>query len=390
MKIFVLEDSDSKFYEVEQVINSLAWLEKPIVTRAGDFSFAQRALERDAYDLLILDLMVPIRSTGEPEDLTADISSLRLDDACKNRNTPAVALTQFEDKADERIRELNKLGITVIMYGQNEDWSMAIRRTIEQNRPPTHYEFAIVCALRKERDAYDALSGQIGEEVIIEDLSCKPVNIGNLSGIIVVPTRMGLVSSAIACTKVIERFRPKLLTMSGICAGFDSTANIYDVIVPERCYQHDSGKWTENGFVLEPYQVALDSTVRLKIDKLINKKDFGNSLLENLKFTKTEIPDDLDEPSCEVKLAVSSSGSSVVASNTQTDEMKVYHRKGAAFEMEAYAVYESAVSSIHKPLYFSAKCVVDNGTSSKGDSYHRNACLLSAKACIAIIEELLT
>lgn len=388
MKIFVLEDCNSKFQKVEQVINNRAWLERPIITRAEDFSFAQRALEREVYDLLILDLMVPIRASGDPEDLTADITSLRLDDACKNRSTPAVALTQFEDKADERIRELNRLGITVVTYGVNIEWEAAINRAIEHNEPPVHYDFAIVCALRKERDAYDCLS-DIGEEVIIEDLSCKPVKIGGLTGVIVVPTRMGLVSSAIACTKVIERFKPKLLAMSGICAGFESSANIYDIVIPERCYQHDSGKWTEHSFVLEPYQVALDPPVRLKIDRLINKKGFGDSLLQDVKFGRNEIPEDLENPTCSAKLAVASSGSSVVASNTVSEQMKLYHRKGVAFEMESYALYESAVSSIHKPMYFSAKCVVDNGNVAKSDHFHRNACILSAKACMKIIEDLL-
>lgn len=390
MKIFILEDCDSKFQKVEEVLLQRKWLEKPTITRAPNFLLAQRALERDKFDLLILDLMVPVRHGQDPEDLTQDISALRLDPDCRNRNTPAVALTQFADKAEERIRDLNTLGITVITYSLGDDWPKAIERAVDQNEPPLHYDFVIICALRKERDAYDALGYDVGSEAIVDDLSCKTLDIAGLRGIVVVPTRMGLVSSAIACTKAIERFRPQLIAMSGICAGFDNSSKIYDVIIPERCYQHDSGKWTNDGFILEPYQVALDTTVRLKIDKLINNPRFNDELLSNSAFDNDEHLQDREYSDSLVKLAVSSSGSSVVASNTQSEDMKSYHRKGAAFEMETYAVYESAVSSCHKPIYFAAKSVVDNGNSAKGDIYHRVACLLSAKVCTAIVKDLLS
>lgn len=390
MNIFILEDCDSKFAEIEALIYKKKWLEKPVLKRACEFSYAQRVLEREKYDLLIFDLMVPLRPGTLPLDLTNDISALRLDEDCINRNTPAVALTQFEDKADEQIKGLNKLGITVITFSPSENWALAIERFIESNKPPLQYDFVIICALRKERDAYDSLNFAIGDEVILEDLSCKHLKLGNLDGLVITPTRMGLVSSAIACTKALERFKPKLIAMSGICAGFDSDSNIYDIIIPERCYQHDSGKWTENGFILEPYQVALQTLVRLRVDQLINKKGFIDSLLDGISFSEKEIPQGVDCVDCTAKLAVSSSGSSVVAASAQMHEMKTFHRKGVAFEMEAYALYEAASASCPPPMYFSSKCVVDNGTSDKSDSYHRAACLISAKACALLVQNLLS
>ncbi|MBF4265150.1 nucleoside phosphorylase, partial [Vibrio anguillarum] len=39
--------------------------------------------------------------------------------------------------------------------------------------------------------------------------------------------------------------------------------------------------------------------------------------------------------------------------------------------------------------YFSAKSVVDNGNTSKGDEYHRVAALISAKAVYGLIKELI-
>ena len=53
--------------------------------------------------------------------------------------------------------------------------------------------------------------------------------------------------------------------------------------------------------------------------------------------------------------------------------------------MESYALYEAARQSLERPLFFSAKAVVDNGNSSKGDEYHRVAAILSAKTVYEII-----
>lgn len=57
--------------------------------------------------------------------------------------------------------------------------------------------------------------------------------------------------------------------------------------------------------------------------------------------------------------------------------------------MESYALYEAARRSPLKPNYFSAKSVVDNGNTNKGDEYHRVAALISAKAVYGLIKELI-
>ena len=380
MKIFILEDDNAKCERVKEIILNQTWLEVPEVRSSSTLSEAQRILEREVFDFLILDLMVPLRPDTPPTDVTPEIIAIRLDPDCKNRATPAVALTQFEERAIERFKELNECNVTVITYDETSTkWRHALGRTIEDNRPPTHFDFVIVCALRKERDAYVECGYTVGEEVILEDLSCVKISLGNHNGVMIVPTRMGLVGSAIACTKAIERFKPKLIAMSGICAGFDSSSEIYDVVIPQTCYQHDYGKWTNEGFIVEPYQIQLENSIRLKIDQTISRKGFSDQILEGLRYITTEVPEGRQSITSNVKLSVSSSGSAVVASDAQSTAMKSYHRKGVAFEMEAYALYDAAVSSHIRPAYFSAKCVVDNGTSGKSDHYQRIACLLSAK-----------
>jgi hypothetical protein len=65
--------------------------------------------------------------------------------------------------------------------------------------------------------------------------------------------------------------------------------------------------------------------------------------------------------------------------------LKEQHRKNTAFEMESFALYEAARLSVSQPRFFSAKTVVDDGTETKGDHFHRIGCILSAKVVHELI-----
>jgi nucleoside phosphorylase len=200
---------------------------------------------------------------------------------------------------------------------------------------------------------------------------------------------MGLVNSAILSARVIDLFRPKLICMSGICAGIEGRADIYDVVVPEMIHQHDSGKWTNEGFVTEIYPIQLEHHTRLAIAQVIGSHDFLTSVQSGIQLAKSEFPEGTNDFNFKVSLLPTSSGSAVVADENMLSEITSQHRKMGAFEMESFALYEAARQSAHNPIYFSAKSVVDNGNSQKGDDFHRVACLLSAKVVQELIQKLL-
>jgi hypothetical protein len=63
----------------------------------------------------------------------------------------------------------------------------------------------------------------------------------------------------------------------------------------------------------------------------------------------------------------------VVADEEVSKMIGEQHRKSAAFEMEAFAIYEACRIAQSQPLFFSAKSVVDDGSITKGDHFHRGA-----------------
>ncbi|MCA4791136.1 MULTISPECIES: 5'-methylthioadenosine/S-adenosylhomocysteine nucleosidase family protein [Acinetobacter] len=388
MKILILEDETHKFNLIsEEILNFNPDIK---IDRSEDRTNFIKKLEREIYDLIIIDLIVPTHPQSDPIDLSGSIIYDLRDEDCPNIRTPVLALTQFDAVAIDNFEELNSHNINVITFScEKEAWRKPLLQRLIDNFPPPKYDFVIVCALPKESIAYRSIGLDISESKSIQGLDCLDIKLDSLKGLVITCPRMGLVDAAITSTMALQIFKPKLIAMSGICAGIEGEAEIYDITIPELCYQHDSGKWTADGFTPEPYSIQLDHTVKLKIKELISREGFVNHILSDISPNRSEIPQHLEKISTSIKLGILSSGSAVVADENFNKIINMQHRKIAAFEMESYALYEAARLTDFKPMFFSAKAVVDNGTPGKNDDFHRIACLVSAKTTIEIIKVLL-
>jgi nucleoside phosphorylase/CheY-like chemotaxis protein len=390
MKILLLEDCKTKIKQISEAIADVSVNTTVSITEC--YSDFIGAINREDFDLIVADLMLPMFNDSSDEfNITSKLIENLRDVQCQNYNTPVIAVTKFDELAEENFSELNKFDINIITYNSDSsDWVNPFRRKVESCIPVPSYDFVIVCALDKEAEAFKDCGFSVGNEYIYEGITCKSIDVKDKKGVIVVPPRMGLVNSAIISSRVIDLFKPQLICMSGICAGIEGNANIYDVVIPEICHQHDSGKWTNNGFVTESYAIQLDHNVRQDIASIIKESGFKKVISEGVVLGRNEFPDGEDKLKFNVYLAPTSSGSAVVADETMLAEITSQHRKATAFEMESYAMYEAARQSNISPKYFSAKSVVDNGNTHKGDEYHRVACLLSAKTVYELISKILT
>lgn len=388
MKILILEDEQTKFDLISQEI--LKFNSDIKIDHSSDRTNFIKKLEREIYDLIIIDLIVPTHPGSTPTDLSGSIVYDLRDDECPNLKTPVLALTQFDGVAIENFEELNSNNINVITFSiEKDEWKKTLVQRLLDNFPLPKYDFIIICALPKESNAYQELGLKMLESKSIQGLDCIATYIDNFKGLIITCPRMGLVDAAITSAMALQIFKPKLIAMSGICAGIKDKAEIYDITIPELCYQHDSGKWALDGFNPESYSIQIDHGVKLKIKDLISKKDFSASILNGINAKRSEIPNHLEEICTRITLGTLSSGSSVIADEEFNSTVAKQHRRVSAFEMESYAVYESARLADFKPMFFSAKAVVDNGSPEKNDNFHRVACLISAKTTIEIIKTLL-
>jgi nucleoside phosphorylase len=386
MKILILEDEPNKASEVCAEIRSAD--DSVFIHCVSNFREYLAEIIKKSYDLVIVDLMVlDFPSGGQVRDMTDQIIEVTRDFECPNYKTPVLAITRYDSKAEEKFKDLNGKDINVITFDTEGRWKIALKQKINSCKPPVSYDFVIVCALEKEADAFRQAGYAVDGAKVIKGLLCREISISGKLGTIITAPRMGLVSSAIVCTQAIDHFSPKLICMSGICAGVHGRAQIYDIVIPEICHQNDSGKWTKDGFVHEGYSVQIDHGLRQNLSELISRQEFKEKVREGITLKKAEFPEGVDELQFDIFLAPTSSGSAVVADENTVGAISGQHRKLSAFEMESFSLYEAARLSPSRPKYFSAKAVVDDGTPSKGDAFHRVAALLSARVVHECLEQ---
>jgi hypothetical protein len=385
MKILVLEDENGKYDEIQSEI--LQIIPEAEIQRERNWYGYTRAICSIKFDLILLDLLVP-RSEKDAtlEDHHEQLVETTRDYQSKSFSTPAIVLTRYTEKSEDFVYDLNKVDINVIPFNGHGEWKEALKLKLLAAQPKKKYEFVIVCALDKEIDAFEGLTDTWGSLKTISGLVCREVQIDMYKGVIVRAHRMGLVTAAVVATMALERFEPRLICMSGICGGIPGEAKIYDLLVTQTCHQHDAGKWSNDGFRSEHYDVQVSVDVHNKLLELCSETDLKKFMLKDLNASKSELPDEMKRLTWNVKAdAPTSSGSAVMAEDGKTSSLTSGQRKLAGFDMEIYSVYEAARLAANKPAFFAAKTVVDDGGKNKGDKFHRIGCLLSAKFIVKAI-----
>lgn len=379
MKILVLEDEDAKFSQIEEFVGQIIE-DAEIVRRENWFEYAQ-AIANTRFDLILLDLLVPRSPRDDTvEDHHASLVSTTRDYESKSFRTPAIVLTRHSLNAGDFVHDLNAVDINVIAFNDHGEWKEALKIKLLATQPEKRFAFAIICALEKEADAYETVVDSWGPVKTIAGLICREIQIGPHKGVIVRAHRMGLVAGAVVASMALERFRPRLVCMSGICGGVKGESEMYDLLVTQNCHQHDAGKWSSTGFKSEHFDVQLDVDVHTKLVEICSDVGLVPWLLENLNAGVKEVPKGMDRVQTKVRSdAATSSGSAVIAEAGKTSTLSVGQRKLAGFDMEVYSVYEAARFATSKPAFFAAKAVVDDGGRNKGDQFHRIGCLISAR-----------
>jgi nucleoside phosphorylase len=385
MKILLLEDEGEKRSKIKQALSEMVSdLQLTEVDNWYDYS---RKVDSLDFDLILLDLLVP-RSARDPkvEDHCIQLIETTRGHLCRSFRTPAIVITQYLDKSEDFFRDLNKADINVISFDDSNEWRASLEMKVLAARPKVKFDFIVLCALNKEAEAYDGLADEFHPLKTISGLSCREIKIGDYRGAIVILPRMGLVTTGVISSLAIERFEPKLVCMSGICGGIPNGSKIYDILITEICHQHDVGKWTNEGFKAEHYDIQINSAVRNKLEELRLNRSVLDYVKSGVTCQRSEFPDDTEAFEFELRLVATSSGSAVIAEEGKTASLNEDQRKLAGFDMEIYSVYEAARLSERNPKFFAVKSVVDDGGTNKGDRFHRIGCLLSAKFVISAIK----
>lgn len=392
MKILVVDDSVSKREAVCGIIGKI--LPGAQITVAVSFVEAVRALEDTSYELLLLDLVLPTR-VGEDPRLDNGVAILReiFDDGSVNPPNHVVCLSEYE-KALEGLRdEAQRRLVHLVKYSEHDSaWSEILssklsyvsRRVEKANRFPLDYlvDVAVVASYPiVELRAVLELGVQMGAEFHKQDELHyyhatwqgvdKPLKVVACAA----PT-MGMTAACTTAMKMISRWRPRYLVMTGIAAGTNGDLKFGDVLVSECCYDYGSGKIIDRegtkDFMPSPQQIPVDTDLKALLQRWESSQEGMVGIGKLWKHDGTFVP--------KLCLGVIATGAAVIQSSRFVDEIKEHSRKVVGLEMEAFGVCQAGRHATHpRPKVLIAKSVSDFADSEKRDDSQMLAAFTSAQ-----------
>lgn len=362
---------------------------------------ALEELKSTQYDLLVLDILVPAWPDSEPDHQ----NSLDLIFAVKNdpeilKPNSIVGITADQNAADEALPEFQENTWTIVSYSAVSDaWVGSIvncvrylREKSNNSEPATfNYDLAVVCALpTPELEEVLRLpwewspSKPLDEttffregKVCVEGKTYKVAALG--------ASRMGMVSTAVTVVKAINNLRPRVIAMTGICAGHKSKVNLGDVLVADPAWDFQSGKMVsvkgKTKMEFSPHQIPLSAFLRSRFEQIANDRQFVSDITNEFGS---------DAPSgFKLRIGPVASGGAVLADGKIIDDIRqLQNRDLLGIEMEIYGAYAAAQqASYPQPRVLALKGVCDYADKDKHDGAQRFAAFASARTLERFVEK---
>lgn len=372
MKIMLIEDAQPKRDKIKSFLIDSGVVDSDIVCAANLTDFSA-GLHHDI-GLFIVDFYIPVYDGGNASQNGRAI--LETINKSEKKDALVIAISSYPNDFPDLREYYEARGCVLVDYSRIEAWQSALKILLVQLKRNMRMDFLIFCALQEERSPYVALLG--GRQKIRGGVDCLDVKIGNRSGSVVLMPQMGLVNAAVISGLCIDRYKPTVVGMSGICGGFSSRAKLGQLFVCSMAYEYQSGKWSGDGFKQEPYQCATDHMTLTKLRALVNQSGLMSELESG--FTGVR-PSSVTPP----EVGVFTSGSAVIADKSHLTSIEQIHRKVSALDMEVFALHRAAELSCERPACISAKTVVDLCDAQKGDDLHSYGSFISAKFMIKSI-----
>ena len=380
MRILAIEDNTTKAKEIESIVFEI----DPDATfkQSGDIGSAYRELDATVYDLVVLDLMMPLVKGGPPQDagkeLVRIVSSSRL-----NRSARIVALTGYEELYEQQEREFAELGVLLVYFDEySNGWKKTIRSMVRRVSVLPRSDFVIICALNVERESFLNTSARLGGRMVENGFDVRRIEIGNFVGSLILLPRAGLVDASVIAASAVERYRPQLVAMSGICAGVRERVAMGQVLVCAVCWEYQMGRYAKQGFQFEPYQSVLSETVRQHLATLCASSHIADTIYGR------ELPYGVER--CQPALATMVSGSAVVSDEEFRKGIQLQHRKIDAIEMELSGVFRAVHLVDDSVICVGVKAVSDFADDQKTDNVQSFASIASAHFVVEAVQLLLS
>ncbi|WP_140875975.1 response regulator [Myxococcus xanthus] len=399
-RVLVVDDQQQKLEQLLKILAD-AGIQRENIEIAQTGFDAREKLRRQQYELMILDLALPLRAENQPDgnEGIALLGELHEREGYK-RPSHIIVVTAREDLARTHSELLSERLIHLLQFDFTSDrWRRQLKTfvsdaqaiQIPREARSSRKDVCIVTALRDpELRAVRDLPWGFGEARLLTPSSFFHEGSIVASGerysvVAAAAARMGTVATALLTQRMLEEFRPKVLVMVGICAGVSGRVNLGDPVLISPAWDWQSGKRVreDNRVILrvDPHHLEASPQVIAYFQQFIEDQRIWSKISSEWKGPR---------PKTELKGHVGpvSSGSAVLADGVTIDEIKNFqHRKLLGVEMEAYGFYAAAHEKPHgQPLSFAIKSVCDFADEKKGDECQAYAAYTSAQAVRHFLE----
>jgi len=395
ISILVVDDNQKKIKDIRLLLESIPEIE--CLDTATNTTNAKKLLVANHYDLLILDLSLPLRDGDDP---TPSNGINFLDDINKTKRLikpfHIIGLSAYSDYISSFKQSFEQELWALIKYDINSSsWEKQINNKInylikskQDILNPANigyqYDLAIITALRSpELDSILNLEANWSSFNLENDSTEYHKGIfaekGKKIKVIAAATpQMGMVPASTLTQKMIYNFRPKYVVMTGIAGGVKGVGNLGDILIADISFDSGSGKIktdSDGSRIFEPdfKSIDLDTDIKEALLTCKGKREYLNEI--KAKWPIRDITTELN-----IHIGPFASGSGVIENKKVIAEIKGHARKLIGIDMETYAVFYTAKHcSKPKPIAaFSFKSVSDFGDLDKNDNFQPYAAFTSA------------
>lgn len=389
--ILIVDDDAEKAARVRSLCESVLSGYSVNVEHTGTVNAALAHMRRQQYDLLVLDLNLPVRERESPR---AD-AGLRILNAVSNgsRVIPPrhiVGLSAYDAVIESSQSTFSDGLWSLLRYdATTREWERGVAAKLlylaktDQSRSDYRTDLAIVTALHKvELEAVLDLPGPWEQQHCDGDDSVYhrtrwTHGHSQLSVVAVSGVEMGMAAASALAMKAIGRFRPRFLCMVGIAAGTSLAYSFGDVLVATEAFDYGAGKTagarTGKGvFQPAPSPIRVDPWLHARLRVFEMTADISKLLTQGWKRGVSARP--------LLRFGPIATGAAVIADRRIVSQILKRNRKVVGLEMEAFGVLmASQIADEPKPKAFALKSVCDFAGKTKNDEYQRFAAHTSAR-----------
>ena len=408
MKILIADDSSDKIAVIMKTLKELPEYSMLEVDYTLDLISAKEHLMRTFYDLLILDLNMPVE-IGDASNMTAGVEFIDEIMSIQQVKKPLdiLVLSAFDSSLQSFKEQVEKSGFVALHFDAlSTDWHAVLHSKVNHlldchlqrkymPRLP-ECDVLIVTAVPIETQAILSLEYE-WRELPVEGDSTKyrHANVNSngqsVSIIHVQLPKMGMTSASTMITKAIMYFDPQYIIMPGIAAGVGKDVNIGDILVATEIWDYSSGKYEE---IIEAGEkrVRLSPDPRfISIPKTVSDRLEFYDYTAVLKAIRNSYPSTAPSHELKIHFGQMACGPAVVASEEIVNQqVKAHARKALGLDMESYGVYYAAqTTTISGTKAIVAKSVCDFADKNKDDKNQEYAAYTSAQFAKYLIEIIL-